>query len=173
MPPAKKASKRTAKKATKRAKTTAKRGTVKKAAARASKRATPRKMSASHKQALSEGRAMSSTVDRYLAAINTPKRRGRKVSKDTLAQRLVAARARAKIATGVDRVVAAQEVRDLQAKIAQSATTSAVDLKSLEAAFVKVAKRFSDNRGIRYGAWRDVGVPADVLQRAGVARTRG
>jgi hypothetical protein len=116
---------------------------------------------------------MSATVNRYLAAVHTPKRRGRKVSKATLTQRLADARGRVKTTRGVDKLLAAQEVRDLQAKLAEAATTSAVDVKIQEAAFVKVAKKFSVNRGVGYGAWRDAGVPAEVLKRAGIARTRG
>ena len=116
---------------------------------------------------------MSLTVDRYLVALNTPKRRGRKVSKDTLMKRLAEARARAWSETGIDRVLAAQEVRDLQAKVAEAESKNARDPKNLEAAFVSVARKFSENRGIGYGAWRDVGVPAVVLKRAGIARTRG
>ena len=132
-----------------------------------------RTMSAAHKKALAEGRSMSLTVDRYLAVVNTPKRRGRKVSKATLEQRLASARTRAKAAIGIDKVLAAQDIRDLQAKIAQFESTTGADLKSLEAAFVKIAKKFGENRGIGYAAWRDAGVPAQVLRRAGVARTRG
>jgi hypothetical protein len=116
---------------------------------------------------------MSATVDRYLDAVNTPKRRGRRLSTATLAQRLAAAKAGVKSARGVDRVMAAQAVRDLEKRIAQLNATGAVDIRALEAAFVRVAKKFSQNRGIGYGAWRDAGVPASVLQRAGVARTRG
>jgi hypothetical protein len=116
---------------------------------------------------------MSATVNRYLAAVHTPKRRGRKVSEATLTQRLAEARSRVKTTRGVDKLLAAQEVRDLQAKLAQTTTTSAVDVKSLETAFVKVARRFGENRGVGYGAWRDAGVPAEVLKRAGIARTRG
>ena len=52
-------------------------------------------------------------------------------------------------------------------------SASGVDLKTLETAFVKIAKTFGDNRGIGYGAWRDAGVSAQVLKRAGIARTRG
>jgi hypothetical protein len=132
-----------------------------------------RTMSDSHKKALAEGRSMSLTVDRYLAVVNTPKRRGRKVSRATLESRLTSARERAKTATGVDKVLAAQDIRDLEAKIAQLDTASGADLKTLEAAFVKIAKKFGENRGIGYGAWRDAGVSAQVLRRAGVARTRG
>jgi hypothetical protein len=116
---------------------------------------------------------MSATVDRYVVAINAPKRRGRKVSKATLETRRAEACARSKNAIGVEKVVSAQEVRDLQAKLAQASAGSGTELKSLEVGFVRVAKKFGENRGISYGSWRDVGVPADVLKRAGVARTRG
>src|ERR1044071_4875351 len=124
--------------------------------AKARKRPGARRLSASHKQALAQGRTMSATVDRYLAAVNTPKRRGRKVSKASLQQRLVDARAKAKSATGVDKVLAAQEVRDLQTRIASiDAAGGGSDLRSLESAFVKIAKQFGENRSIGYGAWRD------------------
>ncbi len=177
MPPAKKATRTAGKRATtKRATTkraTSKRTAAKRTAAkRGATRSAARTMSSSHKKALSEGRALSSTVDRYLAAVNTPKRRGRKVSKATLVQRLANAQQRLKSAKGVDKVLAAQEVRDLQTKIARLNAANAFDVKSLEDAFVKIAKRFGDNRGIGYGAWRDAGVPAEVLRRAGVTRTR-
>lgn len=140
---------------------------------RKAKRPGPRMLSAAHKRALAEGRTMSATVDRYLAAVTTPKRRGRRVSRATLEQRLVSARARFKTGAGVEKVLAAQEVRDLQAKISELQSTTGVDVKSLEASFVRIAKKFGENRGIAYGAWRDTGVPAQVLKRAGVARTRG
>jgi len=153
------------------AKTTTKK--PKKAVKRATTRPAVRKLSASHKAALAQGRTMSATVDRYLAAVNTPKRRGRKVTKATLEQRLVQAQTQVKTATGVDKVIAAQNVRDLRAKLAQASVSSDADLKSLEAAFVKVAKQFGENRGISYGAWRAAGVSADVLRKAGVPRRRG
>jgi hypothetical protein len=84
---------------------------------------------------------MSSRVDRYLAAVNTPKQRGRKVSAATLAQRLTDAQAAVKTARGVEKLMAAQAVRDLQGRIAQINSTSDVDIKSLEVAFVRVAKK--------------------------------
>ena len=136
------------------------------------KRPAARKLSASHKRALAEGRTMSATVDRYLSAVNTPKRRGRKVSKAALVTRLAEARTKAKATSGVEKVLAAQEVRDLQNRIAAMDAAGGSDIKTLEAAFVKIAKQFGENRGIGYGAWRDAGVPAVVLKRAGIARTR-
>ena len=146
---------------------------VKKATRKATKGPAQRKLSAAHKQALAEGRTMSAVVDRYLSAVNTPKRRGRKVSKTALVQRLAEARTKAKSSTGVDKVLAAQEVRDLETRISNMDTATGGDIKSLESAFVKIARRFGENRGIGYGAWRDAGVPAVVLKKAGVARTRG
>lgn len=137
------------------------------------KRSGSRTMSPAHKRALAEGRTMSATVDRYLVAVNTPKRRGRKVTRATLEQRLADARTRLKSTKGVEKLLAAQEVRDLQAKTAQLDSSGATDVKALEADFVRIAKKFGENRGVTYSAWRDAGVSADVLRRAGVARTRG
>src|SRR5437016_10322224 len=102
---------------------------------KATKRSAQRTLSAAHKRALAEGRTMSATVDRYLSAVNTPKRRGRKVSKSALQSRLTEARAKAKSATGVDKVLAAQEVRDLQSRIAALDASGGGDIKTLEAAF--------------------------------------
>jgi len=164
MPPAK------TRKATKKA---ARSTPAKKTTRKATKRPAPRTLSASHKKALTEGRTMSATVDRYLAAVNTPKRRGRKVTTATLEQRLANARVQVKTATGVEKVMAAQQVRDVQTKLTQAKAIGGVDIKTLEADFIKIAKRFGENKNIGYGAWRDAGVPSVVLKMAGVARTRG
>ena len=90
-----------------------------KVAKKATRRPTQRGLSSSHKKALAEGRTMSAIVDRYLAAVNTPRRRGRKVMKATLEQRLTAARAQVKVVTGVENVLAAQQIRDPQGRIAE------------------------------------------------------
>jgi hypothetical protein len=138
----------------------------------ARKRPGPKVMTASHKKALARGREMSSIVDRYLLAINTPKRRGRKVSVTTLQKRLKEAQEIQKHGSGVAKVLAAQDVRDLRAKIAEATAPGTIDVKKLEADFLKVAKQFADQRGITYGAWRDAGVSPAVLQKAGIPRTR-
>jgi hypothetical protein len=133
----------------------------------------PRKMSASHKQALADGRAASAAVDRYLQALHEPKRRGRKVSPDTLKARLAAAEDKARSASGLARLQATQDVRDLRAKLAAAGRSTETDIKSLESEFVRVAREYGSRKGIGYGAWRDAGVPAPVLKRARIARTRG
>ena len=71
---------------------------------------------------------------------------------------------------GVDKVLAAQEIRELRGRIVAANAAERVDFAGLETAFVRIAKRFSQSRGIRYGAWRDAGVPPAVLRRAGISR---
>jgi hypothetical protein len=46
-----------------------------------------------------------------------------------------------------------------------------VDMTTLENAFADVAKSYSDGKKISYASWRDVGVDAAVLKRAGIARS--
>jgi hypothetical protein len=46
-----------------------------------------------------------------------------------------------------------------------------VDMAALEQAFAEVAASYSDRQGISYASWREVGVPAAVLKRAGIARS--
>src|SRR5437879_2567046 len=120
MPPAKKAAskrtaakrapaRKTAKKATSKrtaagrapARKTAKKASAKKASAR---RSGPRTMSAGHKRALAEGRQSAAAVDRYLAALHVPKRRGRQVSLATLQQRLATVEVDIKKAMGTARL---------------------------------------------------------------------
>jgi hypothetical protein len=45
------------------------------------------------------------------------------------------------------------------------------DLTKLEGDFVKVAMAYSKRKGIEYASWRELGVSADVLKRAGVSRS--
>lgn len=151
---------------------TAKRRTTKSTAKRKPAKAAQRRtMTATHKKALAEGRNLSAVVERYMRAVNTPKKRGRKVSKASLVARLAKGQDTVRKAEGIEKLLAAQSVRDLKVRLAQ-APASPADLTAVEREFVKIAKRFSDARGITYGAWRDAGVSAEVLRKAGIPRTR-
>lgn len=133
-----------------------------------------RRLSPQHKAALAEGRTMSATVDRYITYINMPKTRGRKVPLAELRRRREAARETVRTATGVAKLTAAQDARDLEARIATlEAASNGTNGAKLEADFIKVAKRFGAARSVGYGAYREAGVSAVVLKKAGVARTRG
>jgi hypothetical protein len=46
------------------------------------------------------------------------------------------------------------------------------DLDRLELDFVLHAKAYAHEHGIEYATWREFGVPAGVLARAGIARAR-
>ncbi len=45
------------------------------------------------------------------------------------------------------------------------------DLAELENGFEKVAKGYAERKGITYSAFRQIGVPAAVLKKAGISRT--
>lgn len=130
-------------------------------------------MTKAHKEALAEGRRLSAIVDRYLTSTNTPGKRGRKITKASQEARLRAARIEVKAATGIGKLLAAQTIRDCEARLtAIGAAQNGSSPKVLEAEFVKIAAQFGAARNISYSAWRTAGVPAAVLKKAGIARTR-
>ena len=71
----------------------------------------------------------------------------------------------------LSRVHLVQERIDLEAELASKQDT--VDLEALEDGFVKAARGYGERKGITYKAWREAGVEASVLARAGIPRTRG
>lgn len=71
---------------------------------------------------------------------------------------------------GVKRLQLTQELIDLQARIADATDTG--DLTDLENAFVEEIGDYAERKGLSYAALRAVGVPANVLKRGGIARTR-
>ena len=129
----------------------------------------PKKMTNEHKQALAEGRAEGRAVKAYLDALEQQKpRRGRKRTADSIGKRLTAIEAQLADASSLHRLQLVQERRDLEAELAGMDTT--VDISELEDDFVKVAKAYSERKGIEYASWRELGVGADVLKKAGVSR---
>jgi hypothetical protein len=127
-------------------------------------------MSAQHKAALAEGRAEGRAVKAYLEALeqNRP-RRGRKRTPDSVKRRLAAIDTQLADATALARLQLVQERMDLQHEL--ETFGAKVDMTALEGAFVKTAKQYSARKGISYAAWRELGVSADVLKKAGVSRS--
>jgi hypothetical protein len=128
-------------------------------------------MSDAHKAALATGRNEGRAVRNYLEALraNKPKR-GRKRTAESINQRLASIDKSLANADPIAELRLVQERRDLEVEL--QSFDNGVDLAALEAGFVKVAKHYSQRQGISYAAWREVGVPAAVLGRAGIARTR-
>jgi hypothetical protein len=136
----------------------------------ATKRGRKGPMSAEHKAALARGRSEGRAVRDYLDGLraNKPKR-GRKRTPDSIKKRLAAIDEQLAQADPLSELRYVQERRDLENEL--SSMGSAVDLSAIEDAFVKVAKSYSERQGISYAAWREVGVPASVLKRAGIGRS--
>jgi len=129
-------------------------------------------MTAQHKAALAKGREEGLAVRRYLEALESSRpRRGRRRTPASITKRLSAIETELATADPLTKLHLIQQKKDLSDELGRSAETE--DLDALEKQFVKVAKTYGERKGISYGTWRTAGVSAAVLQRAGVARTRG
>jgi hypothetical protein len=126
-------------------------------------------MTAQHKAALAQGRAEGRAVKNYLEALdrNRP-RRGRKRTPESIKKRLGAIDAQIADASPLLRLQLVQEQMDLQDELAN--LNAKVDHSSLESAFVKTAAKYSERKGISYAAWRQLGVSAETLKKAGITR---
>jgi hypothetical protein len=128
-------------------------------------------MSEAHKAALAKGREEGRAVRLYLEALASGKRRpGRQRTPVSIKKRLDKLDREIETADSFDRLHLVQERRNLEVNLAEAEQPS--DLVGLEKGFVKVAKTYGERRGIAYSTWRMVGVRPDVLQKAGIARTR-
>jgi hypothetical protein len=127
-------------------------------------------MTSEHKQALAEGRELGRGVKNYLEALeaNRPKR-GRQRTPDSIKKRLDAIKVAVPDSPPLQRLQLVQEELDLQAELER--LQAKVDLSGLEREFVRVAKPYSERKGISYAAWRELGVSADVLKKAGITRS--
>lgn len=126
-------------------------------------------MTDEHKKALAEGRTQGRAVRNYLEAIESTKpKRGRKRTADSVKKRLDVIEGELERADPLKALNLRQERRNLYAELAGMNDT--VDLGSLEEAFVAAAKPYGERRGISYDVWREAGVPAEVLKRAGISR---
>jgi hypothetical protein len=129
-----------------------------------------RTMSDDHKAALAKGREQSRAVANYLEALelNKPKR-GRKRTLDTVKRQLAETTAALEEAGGIARVELIQRRRDLEVELAAMQAGGGPDLTALEKAFVKHGKGYAQRKGISRATFREFGVPAEVLKRAGIA----
>ena len=129
----------------------------------------PKEMTAEHKAALERGRAEGRVVREYLEGLRSNKpKRGRKRTAESINDRLAKIDRELAEASAIDELQLVQERRDLTTELASMG--SSVDLSALEDTFVSVAKAYGERKGISYAAWREVGVPAATLARAGIAR---
>ena len=128
-------------------------------------------MSDEHKAALAEGRNQGRSVRRYLEALDAHKpKRGRKRTPESMQKRLDRIDTELVTADPLKRLQLIQERLDLKAEL--DAAGEKVDLSGLEQEFVDAAAAYSARKGISYAAWRELGVEAAVLKRAGISRSQ-
>lgn len=128
-----------------------------------------RHMSDEHKAANAKARAENRVVSAYLEALESNRPRpGRRRTAESMRQRIEAIGEALESATPIRRVQLVQERIDLERAL--SAPSETVDISELEDGFVAVAVSYSGRKGITYSAWREVGVPAAALRRAGISR---
>ncbi|MEM9041578.1 MAG: hypothetical protein AAGD33_16920 [Actinomycetota bacterium] len=126
-------------------------------------------MSDEHKAAMQKGRAEGKVVRDYLEGLRATKpKRGRKRTEDSVRSQLAEVEAKLPEADPMNELLLVQKKRDLEEELDSMSDT--VDMTTLEEAFVGVAKSYSDTKKISYASWRDVGVEAAVLKRAGISR---
>ncbi|MGE0877247.1 MAG: hypothetical protein AB7L13_02045 [Acidimicrobiia bacterium] len=126
-------------------------------------------MSDEHKAALAIGRNEGRAIRNYLEALDAHKpKRGRKRTPDSIERRLASIEEEIEEADPLTRVNLIQERMDLQAEL--DSMTETVDLAALEDEFVEAAASYSERKGITYAAWRELGIEASVLKRAGIRR---
>lgn len=129
-------------------------------------------MSDSHKAALAEGREQGRAVRRYLEALEAHKpRRGRRRTQESMQNRLAAIDEQLPDADPLRRVHLVQERMDLESELVSG--DDSVDLVALEEGFVSAAGPYGRRKGITYAAWREAGVDAGLLRRAGISRSDG
>jgi hypothetical protein len=127
-------------------------------------------MSQEHKDALAEGRRQARAIKAYLKALDS-RRPGRPVTKESLESRLARVGKQIESATDpLEKVSLTQTRLDIEDQLANMGVGESLEAK--EKAFVDYARGYSERKGISYTAWRQVGVPAAVLRKAGVKETR-
>lgn len=127
-------------------------------------------MTDEHKAALAIGRAEGRIVRDYLDGLRASKpKRGRKRTTESISARLQAIEEELALADPLSELKLVQERMDLSNELENMG--SGVDVSALEDEFVKVASGYSQRQGISYAAWREVGVDASVLKKAGISRS--
>ena len=130
-----------------------------------------RTMSEDHKAAIAAGRIEAAAVRDYLDALETRRPKpGRRVSPEALTARR--ADIDAQLAAGtmkpIKRLELMQDRRGIDARLADLQTEP--DMTAVEAGFITHAATYGTRKGIVYATWREFGVPAELLGRAGITR---
>jgi hypothetical protein len=121
----------------------------------------PRTMSDEHKTALAQGRAQGRAVRAYLDTLAPTNGEAAGIAA-RLADLHHQVGDEQDVAT---RIALLEERLQLERRLLRA---SGPDRERVEADFVEVAADYGRRRGISYAAWREAGVPDEILERAGI-----
>jgi glutamine synthetase type III len=130
------------------------------------------KVTQEHKKAMAEGRQQAAAIRTYLDALESQaagRKRGRPRTAESIQNRLAALAEQISNADPLKRVQLIQEKMDLENELYQM--EQVVEPEMFEEDFVAAVKGYSERKGITYHAWRELGVPAATLKRAGLSRS--
>lgn len=139
-------------------------------------RVSPRKgvvLSEETKNKMVEGRKRTRVIDAYLADLqNNRPSVGRPFDPERAQKRLadIEGFLADSSTSGIQRLKMTQEQINLKQRLKRAETVQPSNGTGSEDEFVNVAAFFSEANSISYTAWRQVGVPAAVLKRAGIKR---
>lgn len=130
----------------------------------------PKEVTDEHKQAMAVGRREARIVGDYLAALRDARpKRGRRRTEETVQRQMQDVDTQLRDnPEPLRELKLIQERQDLAQELEQ--LRNSVTLDEYEQPFIDIAVNYSGRQGISYSAWREVGVPADVLRRAGIKR---
>ena len=130
-----------------------------------------RTMSEDHKAAIAAGRIEAAAVRDYLDALEAHRpKRGRRATPETLNARRadIDTQIAASDIKPIKRLELMQDRRDLDERLAD--LQAEPDMSAVEQGFVTHAASYGQRKGIAYATWREFGVAADMLAKAGITR---
>ncbi len=126
-------------------------------------------LTAEHKKAMLEGRRQTRAVKNYLQALTAARKRGPKPDPDKLKARI--ASTTDAIDTEEDPVTRLELIQQrMDDQVQLNALADQDSIENYESDFVDAVADYSHRKGISYAAWRELGVPAAVLRKAGLTR---
>lgn len=121
-----------------------------------------------HYEVLEDGAASESIVRRYLVALLTHEpRRQSNLTPASIGRKIADTESSLRGASTIQRLKLVQKRNELRGQLAALGEPDAV-VAALEEDFVRVAKGYSEDKDVPYNTWRDAGVAATVLGRAGI-----
>ena len=129
----------------------------------------PKTLSDTQKAAMAEGRREARIVETYLNSLERKEAHQGRRTAEEIAVELDRVTAALDVASAVERLALFQEREDL---MREALEVPPQDDLELEAQFIAIARTYGERKGISYSTWREIGVAKEVLQTAGVPRTR-